>query len=134
VLLSQLAKSQHPELEPLGTGSSPNLYQVETVLIMTNRALDPQQCWQIHVPIAQFPKSKFQFGEQVAIYGEDDLGNHYCDIGVIVGMEYIAEGDQPAQWYYRIKYLKFDDSPWLVGTYDLDFVEESRFVADDTEI
>ncbi len=134
MLLSQLAKSQHPELEPLGTGSSPNLYQVETVLIMTNRALDPQQCWQIHVPIAQFPKSKFQFGEQVAIYGEDDLGNHYCDIGVIVGMEYIAEGDQPAQWYYRIKYLKFDDSPWLVGTYDLDFVEESRFVADDTEI
>ena len=46
----------------------------------------------------------------------------------------IVEGHQPAQWYYRIQYLKFDDAPWLVGTYDLDFVEESRFVADDTEI
>jgi hypothetical protein len=33
----------------------------------------------------------------IAICWEDDEGNRYCDIGDIVGMEYIAEGDRPAQ-------------------------------------
>jgi hypothetical protein len=107
---------------------------MEAVSSMTDRPIASQQYWQIQLPCDRFPKSKFQFGDQVAIHGEDDQGNRYCEIGVIVGMQYIVEGDQPAQWYYRIQYLKFDDAPWLVGTYDLDFVEESRFVADDTEI
>ena len=101
---------------------------------MTDRPSDPQQCWQIQLPTAQFPKSKFQFGDQVAIPGEDDHGNRYCEIGVIVGMEYIAEGDQPAQWYYRIRYLKCDDQPSLVGSYDLYYEPESRFVADKSAI
>jgi hypothetical protein len=101
---------------------------------MTNRVLDPQQYWQIQLPITQFPKSKFQFGDQVAIHGEDDQGNRYCEIGVIVGMEYIAEGDQPAQWYYRIRYLKCDDTPYLVGSYDEYYEPEDRFVSDNSAI
>lgn len=40
-----------------------------------------QEYWQIQLPLAQFPKSKFQFGDYVAIHGEDDLGNHYCEMG-----------------------------------------------------
>jgi hypothetical protein len=44
-------------------------------------------------------------------------------------MQYIAEDDQPTQWYYRIQYLKCDYAPWLVGTNDQYFEEESRFVA-----
>ncbi len=101
---------------------------------MANQALDPQQCWQIQVPIALFPKSKFQFGDQVAIYGEDDLGNRYCDIGVIIGMEYVAEGYEPAQWYYRIRFLKCDYSPLLVGSYEEYYEPEDRFVADNSAI
>jgi hypothetical protein len=101
---------------------------------MTNQSLDPQQYWQIQLPIQQFPKSKFQFGEQVALHWEDDQGNHYCDIGVIVGMEYIAEGNKPAQWYYRIRFLKCDYQPSLVGSYDDYYEPESRFVADHTAI
>jgi hypothetical protein len=101
---------------------------------MTNRALDPQQYWQIQLPIQQFPKSKFQFDDQVAIYGEDAQGNRYCDIGVIVGMEYIAEGNEKAQWYYRIRFLKCDYNPWLVGSYDDYYQPESRFVADNRAI
>ncbi len=96
---------------------------------MTDRPKTSQQYWQIQLPCDRFPKSKFQFNDQVAIYGEDDRGNRYCEIGVIVGMQYIAEGDEPAQWYYRIQYLKYDAAPWLVGTYDQYFEEESRFVA-----
>ena len=101
---------------------------------MTNQALDQQQYWQIQLPLGQFPKSKYQFGEQVAIHYKDDLGNHYCEIGVIVGMEYVAEGDQAAQWYYRICFLKCDDQPSLVGSYDLYYEPEDRFVADNSAI
>ncbi len=101
---------------------------------MTDRPIASQQYWQIQLPCDRFPKPKFQFNDQVAIYGEDDQGNCYCEIGVIVGMQYITEGDQPAQWYYRIQYLQCSYGSWLVGTYDEYFSEESRFVADDTEI
>jgi hypothetical protein len=54
---------------------------------MTDQALNPQQYWQIQLPIAHFLKSKFQFGDRVVIHWEDDLGNHYSDLGVIIGME-----------------------------------------------
>jgi hypothetical protein len=101
---------------------------------MTDRQLDPQQYWQIQLPIAQFPKSKFQFGDQVAIHWEDDKGDRYCDIGVIVGMEYIAKRNKPAQWYYRIRFLKCDHNPWMVGSYDDHYELESCFVADTTVI
>lgn len=101
---------------------------------MTDRPSDPQQYWQIQLPISRFPKSKFQFDDQVAIYGEDAEGNRYCEIGVIVGMEYIGEGDQPAQWYYRVRFLKCDYNPQLVGKYDEYYEPESRLVADNTAI
>jgi len=96
---------------------------------MTDQPKTPLQYWQIQLPCDRFPKSKFQFNDRVAIYGEDDQGNRYCEIGLIVGMQYIAEDDQPTQWYYRIQYLKCDYAPWLVGTNDQYFEEESRFVA-----
>ena len=107
---------------------------METDSSMTDRPIASQQYWQIQLPCSRFPKSKFQFNDQVAIYGEDDQGKRYCEIGVIVGMQYIAEGDKPSQWYYRIQYLKCSYGSWLVGTYDEYFEEESRLVADDTEI
>lgn len=56
------------------------------------------------------------------------------DIGVIVGMEYIAESDKPAQWYYHIRFLKCDYSPLLVGSYNLYYKPEDRFVADNSAI
>jgi hypothetical protein len=96
---------------------------------MTDRLQDLQQYWQIQLPIARFPKSKFQFDDQVAIYGEDDTGNRYCEIGTIVGMEYIAEDNKPAQWYYRIRFLKCDYNPWLVGKYDEHYEPECRLMA-----
>lgn len=102
--------------------------------MMTDRPSDPQPYWQIQLPTARFPKAKFQFGDRVAIYWEDELGDRYCDIGAIVGMEYVAEGNQPAQWYYRIRFLKCDHHPWLVGAYDVHYEPESRFVADNTAI
>lgn len=101
---------------------------------MTDQSKTPQQYWQIQLPCDRFLKPKFQIGDQVAIYEEDDQGDRYCEIGVIVGMQYITEGDQPAQWYYRIQYLQCSYGSWLVGTYDEYFSEESRFVADDTAI
>jgi hypothetical protein len=101
---------------------------------MTDRPKALQQYWQIQLRCDRIPKSQFQFNDQVAIYGEDDRGNRYCEIGLIVGMQYIAEGNQPAQWYYRIQYLKCDYAPCLAGTYDEYFKEESRFVADNTAI
>ncbi len=101
---------------------------------MTDRPETPQQYWQIQLPCDRFPKSKFQFDDQVALCWVDERGVRHCDIGKIVGMQFVAEGDQPAQWYYRIRYLKCDHAPWLVGTYDEYFEEESHFVADDTVI
>lgn len=98
---------------------------------MTNQPLNPQQCWQIHLPISQFPKSKFQFGDCVAIHGQDDLGNYYSEIGEIIGMEYVAESDQPAQWYYRLRFLKCDHQPSLIGTYDYYYEPESCLVVDE---
>lgn len=62
---------------------------------MTNQQPNSQQ-WQINLPLAKFPKSKFQFGDRVAIHGQDDLGNHYCEVGEIIGMEYVAESDSEA--------------------------------------
>ncbi len=101
---------------------------------MTDRPIASQQYWQIQLPCDRFPQPKFQFGDQVAIYEEDDQGNRYCEIGVIVGMQCITESNKPAQWYYRIQYLKCSYGSWLVGTYDEYFEEESRFVADDSVI
>jgi hypothetical protein len=97
---------------------------------MTDRPADPQQYWQIQLPIQQFPKSKFQFGDRVAIHWEDDHGTRYCDIGVIVGMQYIAEPNQPAEWFYRIRFVKCDHQPEIVDLYDEYYEPESRFVAD----
>ena len=65
---------------------------------MTNEQQNQQEYWQIQLPLAQFPKSRFQFGDRVARHGEDDLGNHYCEMGETIGMEYIAESDRSAQW------------------------------------
>ncbi len=31
---------------------------------------------------------------------------------------YIGDRDHPAQWYYRIRFLKCDHQPSLVGSYD----------------
>jgi hypothetical protein len=102
--------------------------------MMTDRANEPQQYWYIRVPKAKFPESKFHFDEQVAIHWEDDQGNRYCDIGLIVGMQYVVQGNHPAQWYYRIRYLKCDHTPWLVGLEDDDFEEESCLVSNDSVI
>lgn len=97
---------------------------------MTNQQPNPQQCWQINLPLAKFPKSKFQFGDRVARHGEDDQGNHYCEIGEIIGMEYIAESDRQSQWYYRLRFLKCNYQPALVGSYNYDYEPESCLVAD----
>jgi hypothetical protein len=99
---------------------------------MTDQVLDPQQYWQIQLPIADFLKSKYQFGDRVVTHWEDDLGNHYSDVGVIIGMEYIGDRDHPAQWYYRIRFLKCDHQPSLVGSYDQYYEPESNFVTDNT--
>lgn len=97
---------------------------------MTDRPSDPQQYWQIQLPLTRFPKAKFQFDDRVAIYGEDDRGNRYCEIGVIIGMEYVGDRDARGQWHYRICFLKCDHNPWIVGSYDDYYEPESRFVAD----
>jgi hypothetical protein len=49
-------------------------------------------------------------------------------------MQYIAQANQPVQWYYRIRLLKCDRNPWLVGLNDDIFEAESRFVVDNTLI
>jgi hypothetical protein len=102
---------------------------------MTNQQPNSQQCWQINLPIAKFPKSKFQFGDCVARHGQDDLGNHYSEIGEIIGMEYVVEsdcpkGDRQSQWYYRLRFLKCNHQPALVGFYNYDYEPESCLVAD----
>lgn len=99
---------------------------------MTDQHQESHQYWYIPVPKVQFPEAKFHFGAQVAIHSQDDLGNCYCEIGQIIGMQYTAESNQNAQWSYRIRFLKCDHSPWLVGLYDEYFEEESRFVADES--
>jgi hypothetical protein len=49
-------------------------------------------------------------------------------------MQYVVQGNHPAQWYYRIRYLKCDHTPWLVGLEDDDFEEESCLVSNDSVI
>ena len=109
---------------------APTLVKKETIFIMTNQQPNQQQYWQIQLPLAKFPKSKFQFGDRVAQHWEDDQGDHYCDIGEIIGMEYVAECDCPAQWYYRLRFVRYDYQPSLVGTYDQYYEPESCLVAD----
>jgi hypothetical protein len=47
-------------------------------------------------------------------------------------MEYVGDRDHPAQWYYRIRFLKCDHQPSIVGSYDQYYEPESNFVADNT--
>jgi hypothetical protein len=101
---------------------------------MTDKPEDSQHYWYIPVPNNKFPKPKFHFGQQVGLTWEDEFDIPCYDIGEIVGMQYIAEGEQPAQWYYRMRWLKSDRYPEQVGLYDDMFEPESRFVADDTAI
>ena len=77
---------------------------------------------------------KFYLGQQVGLPWEDEFGKSCYDIGVIIGMQYIAMCDRAAQWYYRIRFLKCDDNPSLVGSYDEIFEAESHLVADETAI
>jgi hypothetical protein len=99
---------------------------------MTDQPQDSPQYWYIPIPKNQFSKPKFHLGQQVGLPWENEFGTPYYDIGVIVGMQYMATRNQPAQWYYRIRFLKCDCEPWLVGSYDEIFEAESHFVADDT--
>jgi hypothetical protein len=101
---------------------------------MTDRQQNPQQYWYIPLPKNKFPQPKFHPGEQVGLSWEDECGNCCYDIGEIIGMEYIAQGNRPAQWYYRIRFLKCDRHPELVGSYDEIFEPESHLVADDTAL
>jgi hypothetical protein len=102
--------------------------------MMTDKPEDSQQYWYIPVPQNKFSQPKFHLGQQVSLHWEDEFGNPCYDIGEIVGMEYVAEDNQPAQWYYRMRLLKSERSPWMVGLYDENFKSESRFLADDTVI
>jgi hypothetical protein len=101
---------------------------------MTDQPQNPQEYWYIPLPKNKFPKPKFQLGQQVGIPWEDEFGNSCYDIGEIIGMQYIAQANQPVQWYYRIRLLKCDRNPWLVGLNDDIFEAESRFVVDNTLI
>jgi hypothetical protein len=102
--------------------------------MMADPSQEPQQYWQILIPAAHFPKPKFHFNQQVALHWKDDLGNHLCDVGVIVGMQYAAMDNEKPEWSYRIRLTKCDYNPQLVGSYDCDFQEEFRFVVDDMAI
>jgi hypothetical protein len=112
----------------------PNLYELEAVLIMTKKSRKSNQYWLIKVPRKKFPKPLFHFDQQVGIPGQDDRGNSYYDIGVITGIQYITYGNQTGKWYYRIRILKCDYNPKLVGSDDSHYIEESSLVADNTRL
>ncbi len=101
---------------------------------MTDQLNNPQEYWYIPVPKAKFPEPKFHYGQQVGLSWEDDRGNRHYDIGEIIAMEYTAQGNQPVQWYYRLRYLKCDYKPSLVGTEDECLEPESDLVPDSTAI
>jgi hypothetical protein len=93
-----------------------------------------QQYWWIKIPIALFPKPKFYLGQQVGVPWEDEQGDRYYDIGIIVGMQYAAFDDSPSEWYYRLHIIRSDSCPWQIG-FDRDYFEpESSLVTDDTAI
>ena len=101
---------------------------------MTDNSQELQHYWVICIPKHKFPEPKFSLGQQVGLSWEDEFGNPFYDIGEIAGMQYVAEGKQPAQWYYRMHLLRCACEPWLDGKYDELFEPESCLVADDTVI
>lgn len=101
---------------------------------MTDPANNAEEYWYIRVPKTRASKPEFHFFEQVGSHWEDGDGNHYYDIGEIIGIKYSAKGNQPGQWKYLMRYLKCDFDPSLDGSEDDYFVAESRLIADDTAI
>ena len=99
---------------------------------MTKKPKKPQQCWYIKVPVSQFPKPQHHPGQQVGILGQDNPGTGYYDIGMLIGMEYTGSYNEPKGWFYRIRFLKCDYNPSLVGLEDEEFITEALLVADNT--
>lgn len=101
---------------------------------MTDQPNNSQEYWYIPAPKAKFLNPKFHFAQQVGLVWQDEFGNLGYDIAEITGMQYITDEDEPGQWYYRLRFLKCDCNPGLVGR-DNEYLEpESRLVADDTAI
>lgn len=99
---------------------------------MTKKPNKPQQFWYIKVPISRFPKPRYHPGQQVGILSVDDRATVYYDIGMIIGMEYTGSYNEQKGWYYRIRFLKCDYNPSLVGLEDEEFIAETLLVADNT--
>lgn len=104
----------------------------EAYFIMTQPRNRRDRYWHIKAPQRQFPKSKFDFGQQVGMHWQDEDGNAQYDIGVIIGMQYGAKGYNRPEWAYLLRWLKCDSSPEIVGSDDGNFIYESSLVADFT--
>lgn len=101
---------------------------------MTDTPEDSQRYWQIQIPSDRLPEPLFHFTTQVGIPYEDDQGNSYYDIGIVIGMEYVENRHKRIVWSYRVRYLKCEGNPSLIGLDDDTYYEESCLVADDTVI
>jgi hypothetical protein len=99
---------------------------------MAKKSEKSKRYWLIKVPRKQFPKPLFHFDQQVGIPSKDEQGNSYYDIGVIIGIQYTTCSSRLPQWYYRVRILKCDYNPKLVGSDDGHYIEESSLVADNT--
>jgi hypothetical protein len=101
---------------------------------MTHPANDSQDYWYIRVPKSRCREPQFHFFQQVGLHWEDDEGNHFYDLGEIVGIRYNARGKQAGQWTYLLRYLKCDADPSLKGSEDDYFEAESHLLPDNTVI
>jgi hypothetical protein len=101
---------------------------------MTDSVQNSQDYGYITFPKTRCSPPRFHFFQQVGNHWEDDEGNHYYDIGEIIGIKYVAKNNQPGQWYYQMRYLKCDFNPSLNGKEDECFEAEFRLVADQTSL
>ncbi|HEY9710812.1 MAG TPA: hypothetical protein V6D48_21580 [Oculatellaceae cyanobacterium] len=51
---------------------------------------------------------------------------------MIIGMEYTGSCNEPKGWSYRIRFIKCDYNPSLVGSEDEKFIAEALLVTDNT--
>ncbi len=97
---------------------------------MTDPVNNPQEYWYIRVPKTRASEPQFHFFEQIGFSWEDADGNHYYDIGEIIGIKFRKKGNQPGQWFYQMRHLRCEFDPFLNGSEEEYFEAEYRFVAD----
>lgn len=101
---------------------------------MTDPVNNSEEYWYIRVPKARASEPQFHFFDRIGTHWTDDEGNHYYDIGEIIGIKNTVKGDRPGQWTYLMRYLKCDFEQSLNGLEDDYFLAESCLVPDDTVI